>query len=329
MFWRLLAAIGIVMLTSAFTATLEWDHAPSVATNFEVHRKTENAVWVVVGTPPTDYSGTSFDHIWVDTAIPGGSTQWQVRACDVLNDICSGFSNTVVAQVSLPAPYVDSGRLELAPPTQVLYVNGTSASTGSSVDLSIGAPGISTTSGNFIVVGISNYIGGGSAVTEVTDTAGNVYQRAGTSQGGNDSHTQDIWYSYNIIGDSTNSVTATFSVATGFRVIHVNQYSGIEKTSDPYNAESVGLITSNDLTHISAGVDVPQDRELIVAFGVDWVGGASDFLENDGAIRIEHNSGNSISLDKIVDIIGTYTLSFDTNASDQYFIITKAFKIAP
>src|SRR6266542_2195120 len=115
---------------------------------------------------------------------------------------------------------------------------GASAETGATVSTSA----FVATAGNLIAVAVSTYEDT-SAVSNVTDTAGNSYTRVR-----GDTHpyagSQEVWVAYNSAGHASNVVVATFnaSVASGRRII-TEQFNGRATSRSPVLASGVGSVT--------------------------------------------------------------------------------------
>src|SRR6266542_3306955 len=66
--------------------------------------------------------------------------------------------------------------------------------------------------GNLVVVGVHT-LTSTDAVSTVTDTAGNSYQRAGTKVSSAAGGSGEIWYATNVTGNASNVVTVTFGAS--------------------------------------------------------------------------------------------------------------------
>jgi hypothetical protein len=80
-------------------------------------------------------------------------------------------------------------------------------------------------SGTFIAVYVEH-----TTISLVTDSAGNVYQRAGAAVAGS----VDLWYAYNVIGSASLTLTVTRNAFTWAWYVQAAQFSGVVASSDPY-----------------------------------------------------------------------------------------------
>jgi hypothetical protein len=116
--------------------------------------------------------------------------------------------------------------------------------------------------GNLIVVGLRINASDMTAVSSITDTAGNSYTPlTGTLAGAAGAVTQ-LWYAKNVIGNASNVVTAAFSSSqanTGICAWHI---SGAD-ASNP--ADQVAFATGNSNTITSSAYTTTSANEIICA----------------------------------------------------------------
>lgn len=145
----------------------------------------------------------------------------------------------------------------------IAFVNSTTGgnSSGSPV-ATIAAAAASHTAANCLAVSVSWYAAG-VTISSVTDTAGNTYTaRTRVDVPGYDDRLQ-IFYAYNISGNASNVVTATFSASAPYVAIAVEQYSGILTTGTPYDTEASGTDNLTTQTLTSGAFTTSQADELI------------------------------------------------------------------
>jgi hypothetical protein len=98
----------------------------------------------------------------------------------------------------------------------------------------LAAAALAATTGNAIVVITGAYDNAGAhAVTGVTDTAGNGYNRCGAVYTEGSNSQMEIWVAYNITGNASNVVTATWADGMNNRRILAIQYSGMLTSATP------------------------------------------------------------------------------------------------
>lgn len=211
----------------------------------------------------------------------------------------------------------------MADPT---IVQGTGAASASG-STTIAAAAISTTTGNFLIAVVNKYQSG-TTVTGVSDTAGNTYTRAGSSQGGDSNHTQETWYTADpITGNASNVVTATFSGSSSYRTIAVMEVSLSGAPAMAYDAEASIRLTPNGATHTSNSLTTGGADALFVLGVVSW---ASDQEYGNDTATIVWESG-SAALDsaaiayRLTDAAGSYTGSVTTGGNTELALTAKSF----
>lgn len=207
------------------------------------------------------------------------------------------------------------------------FVNGTH-NAGSSGASTIAAPSLSITSGNTIIVGVSNYTSGAAYVTGVADSYGNTYNRCGNVGNGDSSHTMEMWIAHNVTGGGSNVVTATFNTSSAaYRVIMVSQYSGIA-ASGAYDSEAAVLITGDNWSHTTNSLNTTAADDLVLGFFVAWGDGVVTGADSPNSARILGSGGALV--EKIATTAGSYSVSCTVSSvyNSAQVCIAKSFKIS-
>lgn len=103
---------------------------------------------------------------------------------------------------------------------------------------SITSPATAHTAGNLLVALIS--CSQGSSVSSITDTAGNTWIQAGEEWVGASTNRKRIYYAWNCLGHAANVITVNFVAAVTYRVVVVQQFSGVDNVRNPYLDFRVG-----------------------------------------------------------------------------------------
>ena len=201
----------------------------------------------------------------------------------------------------------------------ITYVN-TTTGTGNSLSPTIATSAGNHTSGNLLVAVITADYTSSRVVSAVTDSASNTYEFAARKAvtGGD----VEIWYAKNIVGNSSNVVTATFTGSVAYRRIAVLQYSGAN-TSSPFDVIGVGTGTSSSMSTAAVATNVAN--EAIVAGYTYWniatpTAGTNFTLRailSDFAVE-----------DRIVNATGSYASTMSISSSLQYIGLHATFKQA-
>lgn len=205
----------------------------------------------------------------------------------------------------------------------IAFVNSTSGTGDTSVS-TIAASAANHTATNLITVKVTWNSAAGT-LNSVADTAGNTYTRFASSKATSGNDHIETFYAFNITGNASNVVTATFSTGVTFRRIMVHQYSGIATTTP---TDVVGVGTAAAATTVtSASFTTTQADEVIVSAasggsGETWDAGPL------GTIRMSSVGGDSGSEDQIVSSTGSYTGSMHCTTSASLWITTTTYKAA-
>jgi hypothetical protein len=190
------------------------------------------------------------------------------------------------------------------------------------------SPTKSTTTGNFLFVSLTHYTSGVS-VTGVTDTAGNTYVKAGTTQGGDASHKNEIWYTpAKITGNAANAATMTTSGAASYRIICQAEFSHPSADSIAFDAEAAhALVASSSLAYTSNALSTTVADDLILANFVAFDGPVA-FSNSTGTIIFESNPDDLALAYRFADAAASYSIALGVaaNSTNRYSIVAKAFK---
>ena len=212
----------------------------------------------------------------------------------------------------------------MADPTHHSGVGAASSGGATTID----APAMSTTTGRYLFVVLSKYQAG-TTVSGVTDTAGNTYTRAGSSQGDDSSRSQETWFTASpITGNASNVVTATFSGSSAFRLIMVAEFSLSGSTAVAYSSEATVTVTGNLTTHTSNSVTTTAADALVIG-GVQTYDSLQNISESVGSFAYVQNPGatadNMAMVYRNTDAAGGYTFEITSGANTKYLLTAKAF----
>jgi len=204
----------------------------------------------------------------------------------------------------------------------ISYVQSNSASPSTTVS-SIAVPFTNAqTAGDFIAVGVS--WGSGVSISSITDTKGNAYTLAvgPTTFSGAASA---IYYAKNIAAAAAgaNTVTVTFSAATGTPDLRVAEYSGVNTTS-PLDVTAVSTGTS--ATSDSGSATTTNANDLLI--GINAVlSGTQSAGTGYTSRQISLYDGNILE-DRIVSATGAYSATATLSSSAAWIMQMAAFKAA-
>ena len=230
--------------------------------------------------------------------------------------LASGLATGVATIKASLSGISGSTSLTVATPAAIRYVqsaSGVSSKTSSGISTSFAS---STTAGNAIVVAVS---AAGSAITSVADTQGNSYKQAVVSGG------TAIWYAANIRG-SADTITAQFASSSGFSLIYVHEYAGLDPSSPLDQVSTSTSVQIGNGTAITSGnVTTTQANELIFGYAsVD-----NNVSAGGAGFTVRQTAGGNMSEDMIVSAAGTYAATFTQNFSGGWTATIATFKAAP
>lgn len=229
---------------------------------------------------------------------------------------------------SASARVTPTGWVVVPAPLPVFH-GGVGAASGATGSGTIDSPALATTTGRFLVVLVSKYQSG-PTITGVTDTAGNTYIRAGSSQGGDSNHEEEVWFTpAPITGNAANVATVSFSATTSFRVIAQCEVSLAGATAMAFDAEAALRLhgtTSNSLTTTVAGA-------LIIGGYIAW---DTPGEISDGATGIAGWEEYAFGIDnaaiayRVAGSAGSYSIDLSVTGAfaGDYAIVAKAFKFS-
>jgi hypothetical protein len=179
--------------------------------------------------------------------------------------------------------------------------------------------GAASTTGNLIVVHL-DWDGQTRHINTITDNKGNTYHKINGSTNWNGANYRaELWYAYNITGGAILTVSATLNGApTSFSQIYISEYSGIAKTIDPLDQNSVSI---GNTGAANSGSKTPTyANELIYGASI----GASGTLTTGGGFTNRSTANSNIIEDKTVTTIGSYSSAF-TSAGGNWIAQMASF----
>lgn len=204
-----------------------------------------------------------------------------------------------------------------------VFVSGlTSTQTGSSTAFSA----MNCTGGNFLVVLTSNYTTGRVAISSITDTAGNVWFKAGVSVYGDGNHTAECWCAVDCKSNASNTVTINW--ASSSTIIHafLGQFSNVSRMKSCFDGQSTSVVTASGTTHkTNSTTSLSCKNGIIVGIYVLWVGSAYAVTLGDCS-NISTNGDWGRGVYKIASSQASQSLTITTANSNHQFASCWAFK---
>lgn len=179
--------------------------------------------------------------------------------------------------------------------------------------------------GNFNVV-LVGWNDTAAAINTVTDTKGNVYQKALGPTQNPGLLSQSIYYAANIAGANAggNTVTVTFNRSAAYVDIRILEYTGVEHTN-PLDV-AVGMI-GNSATSSSGSLTTTAPGDLLVSANM-----VSTLTHGPGTgwtLRFITSPNGDLAEDRIATTPGAYTGSAPLDGAGTWVHQTVAFKAAP
>lgn len=191
-------------------------------------------------------------------------------------------------------------------------------------------PAKATTTGNFLFVAITHYTSGVN-INSVTDTAGNSYAKAGTTQGGDSNHDNEIWFTANpITGHASNVVSVVFSGTPSFVDLSQSEFSWSGAASIAYDAEAAHALDAGPV-YTSGSLTTTAADDLIIGNFVAY-DVPSAITDDTGTILWQQGAGSAaddmVTAYRNTNAAGAYTIQLDITSgdTDRYSIVAKAFK---
>ena len=205
------------------------------------------------------------------------------------------------------------------------YVQTTTASeSGAATPLT--TSGITTTSGNLLVAGISFDSGTLNTITGVTDSKGNTWSKATELDS---ACLVSLWYAPNITGGAAHTVTVAYNDGVGSAIgVVVQEFSGIAATSPldrTVSAQGTSTAPSSGATSATTQAD-----ELVVGL-VGWAGATTTPTLGAGYTNLGHISLTDASAamqSKVVAATSAQTAAMTLAASRDWAAICATFKAA-
>jgi hypothetical protein len=238
-------------------------------------------------------SGTAYNDIGLSAST---SYSYRVRATDAAGDL-GPYSNIASATTA-------AGSVTPITFVQQNYATPQSAQTRVTVPFTA-AQGSGDL--NIVVVGWNDST---ATVGTVTDTSGNVYQRAVGPTVYSGTATQSIYYTAGIVGAAANAntVTVTFTTAAAYPDIRILEYSGIATTSP---LDVTAAATGSSTSASSGAATTTNANDLI--FGADLTVTTTTGAGSGFTSRIITVPDSDIAEDRIVTATGSYAATASTS----------------
>lgn len=190
----------------------------------------------------------------------------------------------------------------------IAFVQGPAAVQGDDVS-SISATFASTTADDNLIVACStNWFSDPPETHTITDEASNTWFEAITqtgdiTPGGNEDLRANIAYAYNITGTTTHFVTCTPSGVSDF-CLAINEYSGVEKDSDPQDFQSGASVEFD--TNVDAGALDPGAASHLYIAVMTYAATETTITKSlVGQVQRQEIESLAICAISVSDVIGT------------------------
>ncbi len=187
--------------------------------------------------------------------------------------------------------------------------------------------GSSTTSGNLIVVTVSDDGGTLGGITSVTDSKSNTYTKVPNEFDG--ASTVSVWYAKNITGGASHTITVNYNTSITFASTCVAQeFSGVDTTAplDVYTSTGgTGTSTTSGATGTTA-----QNDELVIG-SLAFFGATTTVTLGSGYTNLgtTHQTNAGVGMEsKVVSSTGTQTATFTLGLSRGWSTAVTTFKAA-
>lgn len=199
--------------------------------------------------------------------------------------------------------------------------------TGTSNLASTSVPfGSNTTNGNSIIVGVGNSSTSAGDVSGITDTQGNVYQIAFTTDNALIGDLE-LWYTSNIVGGA-NTITVAYTTGVSCAVI-AREYYGTAYPINILDKQTSNTGNSNSLS--SGSIQPVQSYELLI--GVGLVPLANTFTVGSGWNNlVTQGAPLTVAIameDQFVASVGLQTATFGASGAIQWVCGIGSFFLAP
>jgi chitodextrinase len=259
--------------------------------------------------------GTSATTSFGDTGLSASTAySYRVRASDAAGNL-SAYSNTASATTAAQTP---------PPAATVAFVQGNYATPQSPVS-TVNVPFTAAQSAGNLSVVVVGWNDTTSQVASVSDSKGNVYQRAvgPTAQPG--AITQSIYYAKNIAAAAAgaNVVTVTFTAAAQWPDVRVLEYSGLDAVS-PVDVTASGAGTT--ATSSTAAATTTNASDLLVAANT-----VATLTSGPGAgwtSRMITSPDGDIAEDRAVTAAGSYSATAPLSGAGPWVMQMVAFRAA-
>ncbi len=224
-----------------------------------------------------------------------------------------------------------AGTMAQSAPPPIAYVQGISSGNDASGTTVFAAFPGNTSAGDLIVVAVS-WDTSSSAQASVSDSQGNTYVRATTSNNTTTFQALAVYYAANIKGGA-DTVTVTLNPSAGYRRLQIQEYSGVAIT-DPVDVTSQNIDLNGDTTTdgvTSTNAVTTANGDLIFGVATQDSGTNTISAGTGFAQRLELNNGSDnpmVAEDRTQSAAGSVAATFTLSAAGSYQAQMVAFKAA-
>lgn len=209
----------------------------------------------------------------------------------------------------------------------IAYVQTITKTSTGSTPMTSSAFGSSTTTGNLIVVSVSDNGGVTGGITSVTDSKGNTYTKIANEQDG--SSTLSMWYAKNITGGASHTITIAWNTGLVSQASFTAQeFSGCDTTSplDRY----IGAHSSSTSPSSGATTATTTDAQLVVG-GLAYFGTAVTPTAGAGYSNLDSGAFTNANVgqeSKVIASAAAQTATFTLSSSRDWSCGVATFKAA-
>lgn len=331
-----LTIINAAITTQTVQATASGTNSRHVVLVIDVApQATSTPVTVTLGAGPSATASTGAPTVAVHqlaaaTGLSATATCGAVTVTGLANTAPAGQAATVTGGTPVVAgaaqvPITVGG--SVTDPAFINAVGSVLPGTGSSS----ASPALSTTTGNFLFVAFTHYTSGVN-ITEVIDSAGNIYTKAGTTQGGDANQDNEIWFTANpITGHAANVATVSTSGPAAFRNVAQAEFSWSGAGSVAYDAEAAHALVTGP-TWLSNSLTTTAVNALVLGNFVAF-DNMRALANSTGTMMWQAGSGTDADdmafAYRLTDAPGSYSIQLVQAGgpdTDRYSIIAKAVK---
>lgn len=202
----------------------------------------------------------------------------------------------------------------------IAFVQG---STGGGAGTTVVTVGITTTTGNLLVVGVVNKL---ATATGISDSKSNTWTNLYLNNIAT-SENLSLWYAKNITGGASHTVSITVSAGGGDCAIVVQEFSGIDTTS-PFDIKGIGANTATMSLTSGASSSTTNANDLVVGFMATTTCSPS-LGSGYSNLTAKNNSTSEAAMEsQVVAATGAQTATFTANINASGNVAVATFKAA-